>query len=467
MCKPIEMKTGMNLIFLHEKKEFYSVMDDTGSYKSEDIDYTKFFFTDLNGKLMNLSVNGQRLGSIIENGVGFDGSSIAGYATVEHSDRLLVPDISTYRKVRFKNKNVGFFVANVHNEDGVPANADPRHVLQEIITRAEEEFGFRFVVGPEHEFFLFNGDEFALTAKHGFDDKVLSDKAGYFHSTPHDKGEAIRHSIVKLLEDCGIQYEKSHHEVTPSQHEINLESTDVLSAADRTLLFTYITQKVAEENGYYASFMPKPFEEYNRNAFHIHLSMWDKKGNNLFYDENATQNLSRTARHFIGGIMKYARETSIVMASTTNSYRAYVLEKEAPIVRGWGFRNRSSMVRVPYTASPGGTRIELRNPDPGGNVYLQMATFIAMGLHGIREGLDCGSPDIRSTYDRHYDNKVWNERFLPRSFYEALVEAERSDFLKNVLGERIYENFMDLKIREWEEDRIHITSREHRKYLDI
>ncbi|ETR67444.1 MAG: Glutamine synthetase, partial [Candidatus Magnetoglobus multicellularis str. Araruama] len=216
---------------------------------------------------------------------------------------------------------------------------------------------------------------------------VHSDKAGYFHSTPHDKGEFIRNKIVEVLQKCNIKYEKAHHEVTPSQHEINLEPVDPLSAADRTILFTYVTQKIAVQHGLYATFMPKPFDGLNRNALHIHLSMQDQSGENIFYDSQADCNLSQIARYFIGGILKYARETSIVMASTFNSYKAYIADREAPIVRGWGFRNRSSMVRVPYSISPANTRIELRNPDPGGNIYLQLAAYIAMGMQGIKEKL--------------------------------------------------------------------------------
>ncbi|SCY05157.1 glutamine synthetase family protein [Desulfoluna spongiiphila] len=441
-------------------------MDEVDS-QLEHVDCTKLFFTDLNGRLMNLSVNKHKIGDIFENGVGFDGSSIAGFANVEHSDRILMPDADSLWQIPFEEEKVGFFIANVLNEQGAPAAVDPRTILQEVVRGAEEEFGFRFLVGPEHEFFLLNGDEFALTAKRGFPSDVHTDRAGYFHSTPHDKGQAIRQQITDVLERCGIVYEKSHHEVTPSQHEINLECTDPVSAADRTLLFTYVAQRVAQENGFYASFMPKPFKEHNRNAFHMHLSIQDSEGTNLFYDEGADQNLSIVARQFIAGIIKYARETSVVMASTVNSYKAYVVEKEAPIVRGWGFRNRSSMVRVPYTTSPSATRIELRNPDPAGNVYLQMATLIAMGLQGIREKLANGIPDKGSTYDRDYKMKVWDERFLPRTFYEALVEAERSDFLKGFLGDKLYDNFMTLKIQEWEDDRVHISGREQRQYLSI
>jgi glutamine synthetase len=289
----------------------------------------------------------------------------------------------------------------------------------------------------------------------------------YFQSAPHDKGESVRSAIIKILGECGIRFEKSHHEVTPSQHEINLECADPLTAADRTVLFNYVTHMVASEFGFHATFMPKPFDDFNRNAFHIHLSVANLEGDNLFYHADSQYNISENGKKFIGGILKYARETSIVMASTFNSYKAYVMDREAPVVRGWGFKNRSSMVRVPYTNDPKNTRIELRNPDPAGNPYLQMAVLIAMGLKGIKENLDCGQPDIGSTYRRKYKYRLWDRRFLPKSMYEALVEAERSKFLKDVLGDRIYESYMSLKINDWEDHRVHVTPKELDKYLGI
>ena len=178
-------------------------------------------------------------------------------------------------------------------------------------------------------------------------------------------------------------------------------------------------------------------------------------------------NISQTCKKFIAGILQYAREASIVMASTFNSYKAYVLDREAPVVRGWGFKNRSSMVRLPYAHNPESTRIELRNPDPAGNPYLQMATLIAMGLKGIKDDLDCGRPDIGSTYRRKYKYRVWDRRFLPKSMYEALVEAEKGSFLKTALGEEIYSAYMTLKINDWEDHRVHVTQKELDKYLSI
>jgi len=421
------------------------------------MDSTKIFFTDLHGRIMSLPVNPENMESICETGIGFDGSSIAGFAAVEKSDRILKPVPESYRSVKFTDEKVGFFIGDVYNEAGQRAQADPRAVLENVLTEADKTFGYTFTVGPEHEFFLLKGDT--------FDADSHTDNGGYFQASPHDKGEAVRDRIIAVLAECGITFEKSHHEVTPSQHEINLECTDPLNGADRTVLFNYVTQKVAAESGYHAAFMPKPFDGYNRNAFHIHLSMQDGKGNNVFYDPAAPKHIGKIARQFIAGILKYARETSIIMASTLNSYKAYVIEREAPVVRNWGFSNRSSMVRIPHALNPQSTRLELRSPDPCGNPYLQIAVLIAMGLAGIREQLDAGPPISGSTYRKNWKMKVWDRRFLPKCMYEALVEAERSKFLKETLGERIYSNYMALKVSDWEEHRTHVTPREHSKYL--
>jgi glutamine synthetase len=423
------------------------------------LDTTKIFFTDLNGRLMSLPVNPEHMPQILRDGVGFDGSSIAGFASVDSSDRQLFPDSDTFRTLAFEDETLGCLIGGVYNALGVRSSADPRAVLERVIDYAETEFGFRFLLGPEHEFFLLTGEEFG--------EKGHSDQAGYFVATPHDKGEKVRNRIISVLAKCGIEFEKAHHEVTPSQHEINLVPTSPLDAADRTVIFNHVTHQVAREFGYFATFMPKPFDNFNRSAFHIHLSMTDRDGLNLFYNPDSEHRLSATALQFIGGILKYGRETSLIMASTLNSYKAYVLEREAPVIRGWGLRNRSSMVRVPYCINPQATRIELRNPDPAGNPYLQIATLIAMGLRGIEEKLDCGKPDRGSTYDRNLSRRAWDRRLLPKSLFEALVEAERSKLLPEILGKQIFNNYVALKMADWEEHRTHVTPREHDKYLGI
>ncbi len=424
----------------------------------ETVDTLKIFFLDYNGRIMSLPVNPDNIESIFENGIGFDGSSIAGYGTVDSSDRLLFPDPDSFKILRFSDETVGFLIASIYNEKDKPAQADPRAILKNILDKAESEFGLKFLVGPEHEFFLLNNDEKL--------ENLHTDQGLYFQASPHDKGEAVRNRIVNILKDCGIAFEKTHHEVTASQHEINLECTDPLNGADRTVLFNYVTQKTAAEFGYRATFMPKPFSGFNRNAFHLHLSGQDLNGNNVFYDKDADNNIGTTARHFIGGILKYARETSLIMASTFNSYKAYVIEREAPIVCNWGFKNRSSMVRIPYCPNPPSTRIELRSPDPAGNAYFQIAILIAMGMEGIKNNIDCGEHLTGSTYKKDLSTKVWDKSFLPKSMHEALVEAEGSSFLKQTLGDETYQNFMALKTREWEGHRTDITHRELSMYLD-
>ncbi len=306
---------------------------------------------------------------------------------------------------------------------------------------------------------MLNGDE--------FNDEIHTDREGYFGSSPGNEGELVRQKIVDVLGQCGINYEKTHHEVTPSQHEINLEPGSPLEVADRTLLFTHVTKEIAAEFDMHATFMSKPFDRMNRNAFHIHASMTDLEGNNLFYDKDAEFHLSTTMRQFIGGILKYARESSIILASTLNSYKAYIMDREAPIIRGWGLKNRSSMVRIPHALTPRATRLELRCPDATGNVYLQFAVLIAMGLKGLEEKLDCGTPDSGSTYKNTSRKKMHDKRFIPRDIFEALMEAEKSSFLRGLLGAELFDNYIDLKMTDWDEHRTHVTALEHRKYLSI
>ena len=424
----------------------------------ETVDTTKIFFVDFNGRIMNLPVNPDNIESILENGIGFDGSSIAGYGNVDQSDRLLFPDPDSFKVLKFSKESVGFIIASVYDEKNKPSQADPRAILKKTLAEAERELGLKFLVGPEHEFFLLNNEKKQKN--------LHTDQGLYFQSSPHDKGEAVRNKIIKILKDCGIAFEKAHHEVTPSQHEINLEPTDPLNSADRTLLFNYVTQETAADYGYRATFMPKPFDNYNRNALHLHLSGQDLDGNNVFYDGDAEHNIGAIARQFIGGILRYARETSIIMASTFNSYKAYVSEREAPIICNWGFRNRSTMIRIPYCPDPQSTRLELRSPDPAGNVYLQIAILILMGMEGIKKKIDCGEHALGNINSKDFSPKVWDKRFLPKSMFEALVEAEGSSFLQQALGEETYQNFMALKTREWEEHRTHVTHREISMYLD-
>ncbi|MGM0416179.1 MAG: glutamine synthetase family protein [Thermodesulfobacteriota bacterium] len=422
---------------------------------------TKIFFTDLNGRLKNLSINPQDLDSIMEHGTGFDGSSTAGIATVDNSDRILKPVMESFRLVDFGDRKVGFFVGQMFNQDGSRSEVDPRYALERAVAKAREEHQMLLTLGPEHEFFLLNGDE--------FHDDIHTDKLGYFDTSPSDIGDVVRQEIVNVLEKCGIRYAKTHHEVTSSQHEITLEPGDPLSVADRTILFNYVTKEVAAQYNLHASFMSKPFTGSNRNAFHIHVSFSDLAGDSLCYDEDVKNNLSPMMMNFIGGLIERAGEISIIFASTFNSYKAYVLDKEAPIVRGWGALNRSSMIRIPHASKPAATRMELRCPDTAGNVYLQFAVLIFTGLEGIKKKVDAGSADPGSNYHKSGSERprALDRKFLPRDFTQGLMEAENSTFLAEILGEQLFDNYMRLKMVEWEYHRTTITDVEHRRYLNI
>ena len=427
--------------------------------KINDVDILQIFTTDLNGRPVTLQVHAGDIEAFFEKGVGFDGSSVPGYGTVDDSDKLLIPLPETFRNVVFSQEKLGFLIGKINEEYGERSLLDPRALLEKVVKQAEDEFGFHFLTAPEHEFFLLTTDEFSKD--------IHTDNAGYFHADPRDKGEVVRKEIVAVLKRCGIQFEKMHHEVTPSQHEINLGALDPLKTADRTILFSYITKRVAYEQDLHATFMPKPFNGHNRNALHIHISVQDLDMNRVFYDATAPNNLSETGHHFIGGILKYARETSIVMAATFNSYKAYVVGREAPIVRGWGIKNRSSMIRIPYAEGAKDTRIEIRSPDPSGNIYLQLATLIGMGLQGIREKIGSGDPDIGSNYVTEKAAHLLDTTFLPRNMFEALVEAENSQFLRDFMGEPLYNQYMSLKIAEWENYRTFVTPREHKMNINI
>lgn len=425
------------------------------------VDTTKVFFTDLAGRLKSVSINPRDLPRLCKEGTGIDGSSIPGLATVDESDMLLKPMEQSLRLLEFEDRTIGFLVGRLFGHGGERSRLDARAILEGVVKRAESEHGVRFLMGPEHEFFLLEEDEFESASK------AHIDKVGYFGTTPGDAGEPIRQEIVDVLARCGIRYEKMHHEVTPSQQEINLECGPPVEVADRTLLFTHVAKEVAYACDLHATFMSKPFDHLNRNAFHIHLSMQDLEGRNLFHDPDGPGNMSRKARHFIGGILAHARESSIIMASTLNSYKAYILDREAPVVRGWGLNNRSSMVRVPYAPNPEATRIELRNPDATGNVYLQFAVYIAMGLAGIEKEIDPGEPDSGNNYENSEGRHVYDQRYLPRDFYEALMEAERSSFLEELLGRDLFRNYLELEREDWEYHRAHITDRERSRYLSI
>jgi len=298
---------------------------------------------------------------------------------------------------------------------------------------------------------------------------VHTDQAGYFHSTPHDKGQAIRQQITDLLGRCGIVYEKSHHEVTPSQHEINLECTDPVSAADRTLLFTYVTQRIAQENGIWASFMPKPFTTHPGSGMHTHLSLFEGD-ENAFYEAGAQYQLSATGRRFIAGILHHAPEISVVTNQWVNSYKRMMFGGEAPSYICWGHNNRSAMIRVPmYKPLKGqSTRVELRTIDAACNPYLAYAAVLAAGMKGIEEGYDLpreAEDDVWSLTER--ERTSLGIKPLPKNLNDAISVAEDSELLAETLGEQVFDFFLRNKRAEWDEYRGQVSAFERDRMLPV
>jgi glutamine synthetase len=414
-------------------------------------------FKDLAGRPKNLLVPADLIKNVLEDGIGFDGCSIAGFGKVNDSDKYLLPDISSFvvvpSVVNPGNPPLGRLDCDVYNRDGTRFEADPRHVLQKALKRAES-MGYRFFTGPEMEYFLLRERNTAIA-------RVLTDTGEYFDTSPTDAGETVRERIVQVLQMVGITVEKAHHEVSPSQHEINILYEHAMRSADHVALVKYLVKQVARSQNYYATFMPKPLNNQNRNALHIHLSLRDMEGRDISGDASAQDGLSRTGHAFIAGLLSHAREMCLVTASTVNSYKAYVPHHEAPVLICWGLANRSAMVRVIHRHGKA-AHAEYRSGDPSGSIYLSYAVILHAGLDGIEKNLELSPPVEKNLYEADPDMELES---LPLDFGEALRLARQSEFLRRALGETTFQRYLEIKTEEWEQYRIFVTEWERSRYL--
>jgi glutamine synthetase len=347
---------------------------------------------------------------------------------------------------------------DIVNPDHTPYEGDPRYVLKRLLKKIEEK-GYTFYVGPELEYFYFKSNK----KPEGID------TGGYFDSLPLDMASDLRRKTIFALQDLGIEVEYSHHEVAPSQHEIDLRFDDALSMSDKTMTYRIVVKEIARQHGYYATFMPKPIFGENGSGMHVHQSLFagDK---NLFFDENDPYHLSKMAKGYIAGIMKHAREIVAVTNQWVNSYKRLVPGYEAPVYISWARRNRSAMIRVPMY-KPGkevATRIEFRAPDPACNPYLSFAVMLAAGLKGIENEYELPDPVEEDIYKM--SGKEKNKRgisTLPDNLYEALLEVEKSEVVKEALGEHIFNKFVENKKIEWDMYRTHVSQYEIEKYMPI
>ncbi|MFU8891466.1 MAG: glutamine synthetase family protein [Anaerosomatales bacterium] len=426
------------------------------------IRFVRFWFTDVLGFLKSFAVTDTEVETAFEEGMGFDGSSIDGFARIQESDMVAFPDASTFQLLPWRPEEGGVarMFCDITTPDGSPFNGDPRYILKRTLKKAAD-MGYTMYVGPELEFFYFADSEST---------QVL-DKGGYFDLTPLDVASELRRDTVLALEKLGIPVEYSHHEVAPSQHEIDLRYTDALSMADNVMTYRLTVKEIAYANGVYATFMPKPIQGENGSGMHVHQSLFDKDGN-AFFDADDPQgyNLSTVGKQYIAGLLKYAPEFCAVTNQFVNSYKRLVPGYEAPVYITWARRNRSAMVRVPMY-KPGkenATRIELRSPDPSANPYLAFAVMLGAGLKGIEEGLELPAEATNNIFHMTEEELASaGIGMLPENLGEAIKLFEESEAMKDILGDHVHRFFVENKKAEWNEYKAYVTQWEQDKYLSI
>jgi len=426
------------------------------------IRFVRFWFTDVLGFLKSFAVTDTEVETAFEEGMGFDGSSIDGFTRIQESDMVAFPDPSTFQLLPWRPEEGGVarMFCDITTPDGKPFDGDPRYALKRTLKKAAD-MGYTMYVGPELEFFYFSDSE---------DTQVL-DKGGYFDLTPLDVASDLRRDTVLALEKLGIPVEYSHHEVAPSQHEIDLRYADALTMADNVMTYRLTVKEIAYANGVYATFMPKPIQGENGSGMHTHQSLFNKDGN-AFFDANDPQgyNLSEVGKAYIAGLLKYAPEFCAVTNQFVNSYKRLVPGYEAPVYVTWARRNRSAMVRVPMY-KPGkenATRVELRSPDPSANPYLAFAVMLGAGLKGIEEGLELPAEATNNIFHMTEEElAAAGIKMLPENLGEAIKLFEESETMKEILGDHIHKFFVENKKAEWDEYKAYVTSWEKDKYLSI
>ena len=429
--------------------------------KENDVKFIRLWFTDILGFLKGFAITIDELEGAIEEGMGFDGSSIQGYARIDESDMIAKPDLKTFQILpwRPKEKSVARMFADIYEPDGTPYKGDPRWALRRNLKKAAD-LGYTFYVGPELEYFYFKSAE---------GKPEILDRGGYFDLTPLDSATELRRETILTLEAMGIHVEYSHHEVAPSQHEIDLRYADALSMADNAMTYRLVVKEIAMKHGVYATFMPKPIFGQNGSGMHTHQSLF-KGDKNAFFDSKDPFHLSKSAKSYIAGILKHAPEFTSITSQWINSYKRLVPGYEAPVYLSWARRNRSALVRIPMY-KPGkekATRIELRSPDPACNPYLAFAVMLAAGLKGIEKGYELREPVEEDIFEMSEETrKKHGIESLPGNLLEAIQLTEKSELVRETLGDHIFEKFISNKKIEWDQYRTHVSQFELDKYLSI
>ncbi len=428
--------------------------------QENDVKFIRLWFTDVLGFLKSFAITPGELETALDDGMGFDGSSIEGFARIHESDMIAMPDPNTFQIIPWRPEEHGVarMICDVLTPEGKPYKGCPRNALKRNLAKAKD-MGFNFYVGPELEYFYFKDS----CGTEGLD------AGGYFDLTPLDIASDLRRDTVLMLEKMGITVEYSHHEVAPSQHEIDLRYSNALEMADNAMAYRLVVKEVALKHGVYATFMPKPIFGENGSGMHTHQSLF-KGDKNAFFDKNDKYYLSSTAKHYIAGLLEHIPEMTSVLNQWVNSYKRLVPGYEAPVYISWARKNRSALVRVPEY-KPGkekSTRVELRSPDPVCNPYLAFAVMLAAGLDGIKKKASLPGPIEEDIYEMsEADRRKKGITTLPSSLFEAVALTEGSDLVRKALGDHIFEKFIENKKIEWDNYRLHVSQYELDRYLPI
>jgi len=430
------------------------------SIQTQGVEFIHLWFTDVLGFLKTFVITIDELELAMAEGMGFDGSSIQGFARIQESDMVAMPDPTTLRIMPWRQGDdlVATMFCDVVRPDGSAYPGDPRQVLRRNVERAKA-MGFDFYIGPELEYYYFKDDSSTQLLDHG----------GYFDMTTRDLAVDLRKETVRALRNFDIQVEYSHHEVGPSQHEIDLRYNEALTMADKVMTYRLVVKEIAQLNGVYATFMPKPMYGEAGSGMHVHQSLF-RNGANAFFDPTDEHHLSDIAKAYMAGLLHHARSICAVTNQWVNSYKRLVSGYEAPVYICWAHRNRSALVRVPMY-KPGkekATRIELRSPDPACNPYLAFSVMLAAGLDGIERGLELPADVADNIYEMSgLQRESQGIGQLPESLNEAVNEMERSDLVREALGDQVFEWFIRNKRLEWHDYRTRVTPWEQESYLAI
>ncbi|MFH1439215.1 MAG: glutamine synthetase family protein [Candidatus Woesearchaeota archaeon] len=443
-------RTGLNLQNEEEVLQYV---------KDKKIDSVRLWFTDALGFLKSFSISPVELEKAFKEGMGFDGSSINGYARIQESDMVAIPIAKTAQLIPFMiggSKAIRMF-ANIQKPDGTPFANDSRNILKRAISKLNLHGFTNIFIGPEAEFFYFKNDK----------SPELLDNAGYFDLNPVDVGDALREATVFALESMGVQVEYQHHEVAPSQHEIDLKYKDALRMADNLQTYKWLVKEVARYNNIHATFMPKPISGMNGSGMHVHISLFINN-KNTFYSKDEKYHLSDIARKFIAGSLKHAPEICMITNQWSNSYKRLVPGYEAPVYIAWADKNRSALIRIPIykTGLENAARIELRFPDAACNPYLAFSLIIAAGFKGIENDYELSDPINLDLYKLSLEEREnLSIKQLPHDLYDAIMTAKNSELMKTILGEKFLNLLVNNKLKDYLGHRLYVSQKEIEDYM--